>query len=47
MAARLVSHGLKANRAVLETAAKYSNQQGLTPRVMPLNELFAANVLDS
>jgi len=47
LATQLVSHGLKANRAVLETAAKYSNQQGLTPRVMPLDELFAPNVLDS
>jgi 4,5-dihydroxyphthalate decarboxylase len=47
LAARLVSHGLKANRAVLETAAKYSNQQGLTPRVMPMDELFAASVLES
>jgi hypothetical protein len=32
---------------VLETAAKYSNQQGLTRRVMPLDELFAPNALDS
>jgi len=44
---RLVDFGLKSNRATLETAAKYSNQQGLTPRVMPLEELFAANVLES
>jgi 4,5-dihydroxyphthalate decarboxylase len=43
----LITHGLKANRATLETAAKYSNQQGLTPRVMPMNELFAPNVLES
>jgi len=47
LAARIVQFGLKANRATLETAAKYSNQQGLTPRVMPLEELFAANALDS
>jgi 4,5-dihydroxyphthalate decarboxylase len=47
LATRLVSHGLKANRATLESAAKYSNQQGLTPRVMPMEELFAANALDS
>jgi 4,5-dihydroxyphthalate decarboxylase len=43
----LITYGLKANRAVLETAAKYSNQQGLTPRVMPMNEVFAPNVLES
>ena len=43
----LIGYGLKANREVLETAAKYSNQQGLTPRVMPLEELFAPTVLGS
>ena len=47
LATALITHGLKANRAVLETAAKFSNQQGLTPRVMPMNELFAVNALDS
>jgi 4,5-dihydroxyphthalate decarboxylase len=47
LATRLITHGLKVNRATLETAAKYSNQQGLTPRVMPMNELFAANALES
>ena len=43
----LIAYGLKANRTVLETAAKYSNQQGLTPRVMPMDELFAPSVLES
>ena len=47
LATRLIHFGLKANRATLETAAKYSNQQGLTGRVMPMDELFAANALDS
>jgi 4,5-dihydroxyphthalate decarboxylase len=47
LATRIVSHGLKANRAVLELAAKFSNQQGLTRRVMTMEDLFAANVLDS
>jgi 4,5-dihydroxyphthalate decarboxylase len=47
LATRLVSHGLKANRATLETAAKYSNRQGLTPRVMPIDALFASNALES
>jgi 4,5-dihydroxyphthalate decarboxylase len=47
MATRLVNYGLKANRATLETAAKYSNQQGLTPRIMKMEELFAANALES
>ena len=47
LATRLITHGLKANRAVLETAAKFSNQQGLTPRVMRMEELFAPNALES
>jgi 4,5-dihydroxyphthalate decarboxylase len=47
LATRLITHGLKANRAVLETAARYSNQQGLSSRIMTMDELFAPNVLDS
>jgi 4,5-dihydroxyphthalate decarboxylase len=41
----LVSHGIAANRRVLETAAQYSLEQGLTPRLMKLEELFAASTL--
>jgi 4,5-dihydroxyphthalate decarboxylase len=44
---RIITHGLKANRATLETAAKYSSQQGLTQRTVRMDELFAANALDS
>ena len=44
---RLINFGVKANREVLELAARYSNQQGLTPRGMKMEELFAANALDS
>ncbi len=47
MATRLVKHGVTANRKVLDTVAKYSNQQGLTPRVMTMEELFAPNAIDS
>lgn len=47
LATRIIRHGLKANRATLETAAKYSNQQSLTRRIMTMDELFAANALDS
>jgi hypothetical protein len=47
LATRVIKHGLKANRETLETAAKYSNQQGLTPRIMSMDELFASDVLDS
>ena len=42
----LVRHGVKANRLVLETAALYSHEQGLTPRRMNLEQLFAASTLE-
>ena len=45
LATRIIKHGLKANRATLDMAAKYSNQQNLTQRIMPMDELFAANAL--
>jgi 4,5-dihydroxyphthalate decarboxylase len=47
LATRIIRHGLGANRATLETAARYSNQQGLTPRVVTMEDLFAPNALDS
>jgi hypothetical protein len=47
LATRIIKHGLKANRATLDVAAKYSNQQSLTQRIMTMDELFAANALDS
>src|SRR5262249_42852927 len=47
LASRIITHGLKANRATLELAAKYSNQQGLTRRIMTMDELFAPNALNS
>jgi len=42
----LMPYGIKANRKVLETAARYSCHQGLTPRSMALEELFAASTMD-
>ena len=42
----LVRHGVKANRLVLETAAQYSQEQGLSPRRVRLDELFAASALE-
>ena len=39
-------HGIAANRRELETAAQYSHEQGLTPRLMRLEELFAVSALD-
>ena len=41
----IVSHGIAANRRVLETVAQYSLEQGLTPRLMQLDELFAASAM--
>jgi 4,5-dihydroxyphthalate decarboxylase len=43
---RLVAHGIKANRKVLETAAQYSAEQGLTPRLVKLDEVFAPATMD-
>ncbi len=39
-------HGVRANRKELETAARFSFEQGLTPRQMKLDELFAAATLE-
>jgi 4,5-dihydroxyphthalate decarboxylase len=40
-------YGIKANRAMLETIAAYSHEQGLTPRKMNIEELFVEETLDS
>jgi 4,5-dihydroxyphthalate decarboxylase len=42
----LVRHGVNANRLVLETAAQYSQEQGLTPRRVRLEEIFAPSAMD-
>jgi 4,5-dihydroxyphthalate decarboxylase len=42
----VLAHGVKANRAVLETAAAYSFEQGLTPRLMKMEDLFAESTLN-
>jgi len=42
----VVRHGIKAKRKTLETAAVYSLEQGLTPRLMKLDELFAKSTMD-
>ena len=42
----VVRHGIKANRKVLETAAQYSFEQGLTPRLMRLDEVMASSTMD-
>ena len=42
----IIRHGIAANRTVLETAAAYSLEQGLTPHLMKLDEIFAASTMD-
>jgi len=41
----VLRHGIVANRAILETAARYSHEQGLTPRAVALDEMFAASTM--
>ena len=41
----LVQHGIKANRTTLETCARYSHEQGLTPRLMRLDEIFEPDTM--
>jgi hypothetical protein len=42
---RLFPDPTAANRVVLETLAQYSYERGLTPRLMKLEELFAASTM--
>jgi hypothetical protein len=39
-------YGVKANVVALGTLAKYSHEQGLTPRLVAKEEIFPANVMD-
>jgi 4,5-dihydroxyphthalate decarboxylase len=43
----LLHHGVKANRKVIETIAQYSLEQGLTKRLINIDELYAPSVLES
>ena len=43
----LLHHGVEANRKVIETIAQYSLEQGLTPRLIKVEELYAPSALDS
>jgi len=43
--APIITHGVVANRQVLETIAQYSLEQGLTPALTKLDDLFAASTL--
>jgi 4,5-dihydroxyphthalate decarboxylase len=44
--APLVRHGIRANRKTLETAARYSREQGLTPRLVTVGEVFAPSAME-
>ena len=44
-AAPLITHGVSANRKVLETIAQYSLEQGLTSKLTQLEDLFPASML--
>ena len=43
---QIVKYGMVANRRVLETAANYSHEQGLTPRLIGVEELFAPELMN-
>ncbi len=46
LATPLIRHGIKVNRKVLETTAQYSFEQGLTPRLVKIEEMFAPSVME-
>jgi len=46
LATPIVQYGITANRRVLETAAQYSAEQGLTPRLVKLEEVFAESTME-
>lgn len=46
LATPIVQYGIAANRRVLETAAQYSAEQGLTPRLLKLEEVFAPSTME-
>jgi 4,5-dihydroxyphthalate decarboxylase len=41
-----IRHGVVANKKTLETAAQMSHEQGLTPRQLKLEEIFAATLME-
>ena len=44
--APLVRHGIRSNRLVLETAARFSYEQGLTPQMVRIEDVFSASTLE-
>ena len=45
-ASPLITHGVAANRKVLETIAQYSLEQGLTPKLTKLEDLYPPSMLN-
>jgi len=43
----LIHHGVKTNRKVIETIAQYSLEQGLTSRLIRVEELYATSVMET
>ncbi|HEY2528019.1 MAG TPA: ABC transporter substrate-binding protein [Xanthobacteraceae bacterium] len=43
----VIHHGVKANRKVIETIAQYSLEQGLTPRLIKIEEIYAPSALQT
>jgi len=43
----LALHGVKFNKKVLDTWLQYSHEQGITPRLMKLEEIYPASMLDT
>lgn len=43
----VIHHGVKANRKVIETIAEYSLEQGLTPRLIKIEEIYAPSALQT
>jgi 4,5-dihydroxyphthalate decarboxylase len=43
---KLLRHGIKSNRKVLETVAQWSTEQGLTPNPLKLEDVFAASTFE-
>jgi 4,5-dihydroxyphthalate decarboxylase len=46
LARPVLQHGVEANRKILETAADYSLEQGLTSRRVTLEEIFAPSTME-
>lgn len=46
MSTDLFAYGVRSNRAILEAIPRFSHEQGLTPRVLGLEEVFAPQTMD-